>query len=142
MSEILISIGKKIKQQRNKRKVSKLKLSSDLKIAAKYLNKVEDGTLDKELKPNHVIRYLALYLDYLEMDKVEIIKEYNNAFIKQKKNSLSAILAKNMIFNLDILSYSLILSLLFFGFLFYSDYSANQASLKNLTVENKILLQY
>ncbi len=110
MSDFLKKLGQDIKDNRIKLGISKNKVAEHLKISSKYLQKIENGSLDEEIKGEYTIRYLRLYLDYFNMDSANIVASYKDFLSGQKelKKSYKSIPFKYLFSNKSLIKFSLI----------------------------------
>lgn len=143
MSDILLLIGKKIKSNRVKKKISTNFVSLDLRLSSKYLQKIETGILDEELETNNVIRYLKLYLDYFNMDSNTIINDYRHKLsithkTKKKNNVIRNIL---ILSNKNYIRISIIILFLLFTYFFYLENNQKEKLISSLLENSKILLR-
>ena len=143
MSKILLEIGKKVKSRRESLKLSRSQVSEELKLLDKYLDKIENGTLDSELKTSNMVRYLKLYLDYFGMDSQKIISEYKDFFSEknEKKQELSTNTSKLIFAHANIMNISIFVLLLFIFVSYYIDLKENKIVKMHLSKDVNILLR-
>jgi cytoskeletal protein RodZ len=142
MSEILVTIGNKIKNARQKAKITENKVASDLGLDKKHLHKIEDGTLDEEVHYRHILRFLKTYLEYFNLDVSENINLFlhfhdKNHSTKKEKHIPTGI---NKLFSKKYVKLSLsIFTILILIQLFTKEWE--NKSIDNLSIESKILLK-
>ena len=84
MSVKLAEIGKLITAKRIDLSISRNKLAENIELPIKYLDLIENGELDNNYHKALVIRYLRIYLNYLNLDTEEIIIFYKDSFVEYK----------------------------------------------------------
>ena len=77
MSKILRDIGKMLNDHRLKYKISHKKLAQELHLPKKHLISIEEGHLDDQLHPSNARRFLVLYINYLNLDLNQLLKDYD-----------------------------------------------------------------
>ena len=114
-----------------------------MRLSIKYLDRIEDGSLDEELEINNVIRYLKLYLDYFQMDSVSIISDYRYKISAQfqKEEKHNVVTDSLIISNRNYIGTSLIMLCGFLLFLFYLEFVQVNHFTSFLSDDKKILLR-
>ena len=143
MSVALLNIGQKIKQERLKQKITKITIQTELNLSNKYLNQIEQGTLDEKLNIIIVSRYLKLYFQYLDMEIDLLLQKYKDDYAQENQGNNSHIIEKyDFIFpQKPILKLTAILLILFVIIAQIIEPTNNKKLLEKLSWQRELLLK-